>query len=421
MWLFGSSNAPSVRKKDKKLTVQQMVSELKRLTTYHPTTTHPNTLGTAAATSARTPYIISDDIQLSTRPVSTETAIGGVFDPRVPPRGWGTIRVEDKNVDAVVECLRGVAELLVHDDNHMKINSENTMHEVLELSLLPFVVSLLYHPQVQRPVKVQILQTVSICFQNINSETTLFSMMSGSAVSDLIQCPFDLFDDEVLSYLVSLLRALAFKLSERTAPFFCNKHNSRGSICFPLFLEGAKLFTHREGMARTTVQSLLLSIFQVRDRCIQQFILDRGILFTYMACYIKELWLRVERVARGLSARNLSTLLEEHDEFLLFLEDILRLKPSDTHTNTNTHTHIDTPTDTESDTHTHTQTETNPYLRVVHDVLLHRMFEYAFFPILINPLITHTHTHTHKFKLKQSIKTNPPHYPNIFTDTQSIL
>jgi protein CLEC16A len=80
-------------------------------------------------------------------------------------------------------------------------------------------------------------------------------------LNDIIVYKFDFSDEEIVSYYISFLKTLSFKLNKFTLPFFFNERAND----FPLYTEALKFFQHPESMVRVAVRTLTLNVFQVDD------------------------------------------------------------------------------------------------------------------------------------------------------------
>ena len=91
-----------------------------------------------------------------------------------------------------------------------------------------------------RFVCLQLLQTLSILFENIRNETSICEdvlplslssvhilhtdyLLSNNHVNSLIVLRLDFSDEEVLAYYISFLKTLSFKLNTHTIHFFYNE------------------------------------------------------------------------------------------------------------------------------------------------------------------------------------------------------
>eukprot|EP00820_Chromera_velia_P016364 Cvel_25981.t1-p1 / transcript=Cvel_25981.t1 / gene=Cvel_25981 / organism=Chromera_velia_CCMP2878 / gene_product=Protein CLEC16A, putative / transcript_product=Protein CLEC16A, putative / location=Cvel_scaffold3018:431-10308(-) / protein_length=834 / sequence_SO=supercontig / SO=protein_coding / is_pseudo=false len=433
MWLFGSSGSGGLhghgRGREKyPETLQRYHQELRRLTERpaDPPADRDKDNLQGTGDPNQNPNLSSP------HPHGSRSSLSSSIDPQhqqAAARGakavW-TIHIEDRHIDLVVENIRSIAELLVRDDSKQKgeTNFDTVLNDFIECQTLQQLVAMAGDSAVPRQIKIQILQTFSILFQNISTEISIYSLMSGNHVNALIETSFDLHDDEILAYYCTLLKGLALRLTAKTAPFYINNRVKH----VPLYTEAVKLFAHREGMVRTAVQTLILSVFQVEEPQLQKYILERHVIFTYMACWLRDQWTRVERFARtGRSGeQSIQTVLEEHDDYLLFLEDILRLKPpayADGHGHGGTgggggsgwglsgaaELPEKSPTSKASREKDSLDKERSPGgssslgqgdgkgkggtkekekdQSQLQEVLLHRLFEYAFFPCLLRPLV----------------------------------
>ena len=143
-----------------------------------------------------------------------------------------------------------------------------------------------------RFVCLQLLQTLSILFENIRNDTSICErqyfvmchcvcipyidyLLSNNHVNSLIVLKLDFSDEEVLAYYISFLKTLSFKLNTHTIHFFYNEvsvyvynRDSYSSIVwqhlrdFPLYTEAIKFFNHSESMVRIAVRTLTLNVFR---------------------------------------------------------------------------------------------------------------------------------------------------------------
>ena len=203
-------------------------------------------------------------------------------------------------------------------------------------------------------ITVQLLQTLSILFENIRNETSLCKplvysptawvsgqhaycfgldfLLSNNYVNQIIFHKFDIVNEEILAYYVSFLKTLSFKLNRNTIHFFFNEHLND----FPLYTEAIKFFNHTESMIRVAVRTITFNVYQVDEPRVRQFILDRTATpyFSNLVWFIGSQSLALDALLRarsGMETRSDSELtkiqfaLEEHLDHLFYLNDILRL------------------------------------------------------------------------------------------------
>jgi protein CLEC16A len=123
-----------------------------------------------------------------------------------------------------------------------------------------------------KPVKVQILQTLSIFFQNLQNDTIIFYLLSNNHLNELITHRFDCYDDELMSYYISFLKALSLRLNADTVNFFFNP----GKVPeFPLLTEALRFFNHEDHMVRVAVRMLTLNVYKIEDQEMRSFVATR--------------------------------------------------------------------------------------------------------------------------------------------------
>ena len=128
-----------------------------------------------------------------------------------------------------------------------------------EKNMLAVFTRMLSTPGVGNDIKRQVIQTMSILVQNISNDTYFYYLLSNNHINEIISHPFNLADEDILSYYVSFLKMLSLKLNEATVQFFFNKCNNT----FPLFTEASKLIVHSENMVRTHTRNLILNVYSV--------------------------------------------------------------------------------------------------------------------------------------------------------------
>jgi hypothetical protein len=67
-----------------------------------------------------------------------------------------------------------------------------------------------------KPVKIQILQTLGIFFQNINHSSMVFYLLSNDRINALITHRFDFRDEELMAYYISFIKALSLRVNADT-------------------------------------------------------------------------------------------------------------------------------------------------------------------------------------------------------------
>ena len=111
--------------------------------------------------------------------------------------------VTERNKAPVVENLRTIAELIIWGDKH----DPAFFDFFLEKQILSIFWRLLAQEQTPIPVKVQLLQTLSILIQNIDAGPSVYFILSNNHINELISHRFDFAHEELLAHYVTLLKA----------------------------------------------------------------------------------------------------------------------------------------------------------------------------------------------------------------------
>jgi protein CLEC16A len=177
--------------------------------------------------------------------------------------------VTPQNVDMMVETVREISELVTWGDRH-----DNTMSEFfMERRMLERLLSYLEPARrTAKPVKVQILQTLSIFFTNLTNNTLVFYLLSNDRVNELITHRFDFHDEELMAYYISFLKALSLRVNADTVHFFFNPQKVPE---FPLLTEALKFYNHDDHMVRIAVRTLTLNVYKVDDPGMRRYVANK--------------------------------------------------------------------------------------------------------------------------------------------------
>ncbi|DBA96507.1 hypothetical protein WJX77_007106 [Trebouxia sp. C0004] len=223
--------------------------------------------------------------------------------------------VTDANRDAIVETLRSIAELMVWGDQH----DPKFLDYFLENNILQHFTHILQQRSNRRgEVAVQVLQTLSMLIQNIQSKTAIFYLFSNNHINEVVGMRFDFENEEVLGHYITLLKSISLKLNNNTVQFFF----SNG--LFPLYTEAVKLINHRDGMVRTAVRTLTLKVYHIRDPAVQTFVISQPAnhYFTRLASYVADQCQVLDDLLSLLGGGS-STAIYNVDSCLAEVEDLL--------------------------------------------------------------------------------------------------
>lgn len=174
--------------------------------------------------------------------------------------------VNDTNKEFVIETLRSIAELVTYGDQHDSSIFEFFMEKQIMSQFLRIL-----KISKARSVAVQLLQTLSIMIQNLQSEHAIYYLFSNEHINGLILYPFDVQNEEILNYYIYFLRAVSGKLDKNTISLLVKTQDDE-VISFPLYSEAIKFVHHEENMVRIAVRALTLNIYHVTDEYVHKFI-----------------------------------------------------------------------------------------------------------------------------------------------------
>lgn len=260
-------------------------------------------------------------------------------------------RVHEGNKDTVVEALRSIAELMIWGDQHDASFFE-FFAEHHTLSYFRRILSQAYCRSGE--VAVQILQTLSILTQNIQSEQAIYFLFSNNHVNQIIMQDFNFKDDEVLGYYISFLKTISLKLNAGTVQFFFLKKripssgNSQSSAAedgsqslasaefemeFPFYNRITQFFRHEESMVRAAVRTCTLNIYSVKDEGVRHFLRNAPEANAYIVNLGKYVMEQCQALSVILPAtrqgtidpKRLDVALEDLDDIFYYCHDVYTL------------------------------------------------------------------------------------------------
>jgi protein CLEC16A len=157
----------------------------------------------------------------------------------------------------IVENVRTLTEFLIFAEKYDKTYFDLFIDEnVLQGDIARF---LFFN---NRLVSIQIIQTVSMLIQNIETKTRVYYLLGNPFLNQLISHEFDFSkDDELVDYYVNLLKSLSIKLTSETINFFFNDKLKT----FPLYHQSIMFFNHKDQLVRTSVHSIALTLFNIQN------------------------------------------------------------------------------------------------------------------------------------------------------------
>ncbi|XP_031563331.1 protein CLEC16A-like, partial [Actinia tenebrosa] len=230
--------------------------------------------------------------------------------------------INETNRGLLVETLRSIAEILIWGDQ----NDSRVFDFFLEKNMLIYFHKMM-NQKSSNQICVQLLQTLSIMFENIRNQTSLYYLLSNNHVNSIIIHKFDFSDEEVLAYYISFLKTLSLKLNTQTIHFFFNERKND----FPLYTEALKFFNHSESMVRIAVRTLTLNVYRVGDQNMLHFIRDKTAdpyfwnLVWFIGSHAIDLDNCAKKEADHLRCDHLKHLVADHLDHLHYINDILCL------------------------------------------------------------------------------------------------
>eukprot|EP00759_Apiculatamorpha_spiralis_P047377 PhF_6_TR43110/c0_g1_i1/m.65885/K19513/CLEC16A; protein CLEC16A len=186
-----------------------------------------------------------------------------------------------RGVEIIVEAIRSLAEVVLWGDKF----HPDTFYTFLESNMMGTFLKIISNTRVPSPVKVQIIQTLTILIQNLTNEASVFTLLSNNTINHIISAHLDFDEEEIISHYISFLKTLSLRLNTQTIQFFFHKEH----YYFPLYSECIKFFQHDDRLVRTSVRSVALNVFKVSDVNVRQYIEENGDkFFNQFSWYVNE-------------------------------------------------------------------------------------------------------------------------------------
>jgi hypothetical protein len=201
------------------------------------------------------------------------------------------------NVKAIIELLRVLAEVIVHGD----AKEPRVFETFLELKMLDALVGLAHVPpnsEYGRAVVVQVLQTLSIITQNVQTTASIYSLLSNGQLDSLFQIAVRFEDEELVCNYITLIKALALRVTDTTVQFFVREGGR-----LPLFEEAVRFSRSTDPLVLSAVRSIALSLCALTgDMEVRRIVLATSTRAGYWQQLASRLGLRTRELAAQLGS-----------------------------------------------------------------------------------------------------------------------
>lgn len=189
-----------------------------------------------------------------------------------------------------------------------------------------------------KAIRIQLVQTLSMLIHNIQSDRTLYYILSNNYLNTLIMMPEMYKSDDVCSWTISLIKTLSGLLDKTTIKFFFQeKRNS-----FPLLDQSMKFLVCTDSMKRAHAMTVILNTIRVKDPGVIEYMMENRRILLNLSLYLLHCWRRLNLHVRTSEMSGVTqteeSLMTECDDALCFLQDIMDLgiEPINTVTTTTT-------------------------------------------------------------------------------------
>ena len=243
----------------------------------------------------------------------------------------------------LIETLRSLSEFMVYADQ----NETSAAHALFDyFQEHPFLIQMLniLDTYPSNFIQIQILQSLSILFQNISKQNSLYFLLSNNYINLIITSDgFSTDREEIRDWYITFLKALAIRLDSETIQFFypgtARRRRSseagygRRNILwseFPLYTCAIQYASSKESMIRIAVRTILLQIYAIKDIKIQTYLSGRHLTYLTSVCAsISHKSTEVHNYMDTNSEENTMRMndgLEDYSEDLYYLQDLLDIE-----------------------------------------------------------------------------------------------
>ncbi|XP_050380815.1 protein TRANSPARENT TESTA 9-like isoform X2 [Argentina anserina] len=224
--------------------------------------------------------------------------------------------VDMHNREVVIDLLQSTVELVTYGDRQDPLIFECFM----EYQVLAEFVRVLKISRKSR-IEAPLLQYLSIMIQNMNSEHSIYYCLSNDYINSIIGHKFEFEGGDLALYYVSFLRALSNKLNKDTLCLLLKVHGD-AVVSFPLYYEALKFSHHREKMIQTAIRALTLSIYNVSDDMVYQYITAPPVskYFSDLVASLKEQFFHLDTLVQATNGMRTN---QKREELLLETDDII--------------------------------------------------------------------------------------------------
>uniref|UniRef100_A0A0R0L4J4 FPL domain-containing protein n=1 Tax=Glycine max TaxID=3847 RepID=A0A0R0L4J4_SOYBN len=120
-------------------------------------------------------------------------------------------------------------------------------------------------------VVVKFVRVLKLGRTNLRSKHAIYYMFSNEHMNYLITYTFDFFNEEILSYYISFLRAISGKFNKNRISLRMKTRNEE-VVSFPLYVKARRFAFHKENMILTIVCVVTLTIYHFGDECVNMYI-----------------------------------------------------------------------------------------------------------------------------------------------------
>ncbi|KAH7512235.1 hypothetical protein FEM48_Zijuj12G0068900 [Ziziphus jujuba var. spinosa] len=236
--------------------------------------------------------------------------------------------VDMHNKELVVDLLQSIVEIVTYGDRQDPMIFECFM-EYQVLAEFVRVLKISRNSKIEAPL----LQYLSIMIQNMDSEHAIYYCFSNDYINNIIAHEYDFNGGDLAPYFVSFLRAVSGKLNRDTLCLLVKVHGD-AVVSFPLYNEALKFSHHEEKMIQTAIRALTLSIYNVSDDMVYQYITTPPVskYFSNLVLSLKEQCLHLDALVLAeeetFTRQKRKELLLETDKIvddLYYIKDIIKV------------------------------------------------------------------------------------------------
>jgi len=223
--------------------------------------------------------------------------------------------INKRNCKKAVELVRHISESLVWSEQ----NNSDFFSYFVKFDVLSDFKRLLIS-DFEKSLKAQLIQSANILLHNLKNQSSLDYLLKSEFYELIVSYPYDFEKEELSNDFCSLLKGIVTNLSrEKLLEYLKRNHYS-------LLDRALAFFDHKDKMLRTVCRSVIITLFQISDQHLQNFLVNCGVFLEVVACVRNQVFKFNNKFLKYKQLPVLESKLFDLTESIYYLNDILEIK-----------------------------------------------------------------------------------------------